>query len=181
LPHRGVEPWLRAQSDWELHVSHWAGPVARLEVWADWAYDERAHDLFGRLTYRDSPVHGFATKRTPLDSYGRNLYIDTFDSAYGPGWKRETSVVSRRPNGNFCYSFWPTRDAALPGAPARPAGNGKRYRVTVTGPGVTPDVMWEGEGLHDYDPGRTSDVAYEQQMNAIVDRVAAGDALCSHH
>jgi hypothetical protein len=134
-----------------------------------------------RLTYRDVPVHGFATRRIPQDSYGRNLYIDTFDSRYGPGWRRETSVVSRRPNGNFCYSFWPTNDASLPGAPLRPPGNGKRYRITVMGPGVTPDVMWEGEGLHDFDPGSAADVAREREMNAIVDRVAAGDALCLQH
>jgi hypothetical protein len=33
LPHRGVDPWLSAQEEWELHVSHWTGPVASLEVW----------------------------------------------------------------------------------------------------------------------------------------------------
>jgi hypothetical protein len=181
LPHRGVDPWLAWQDDRELHVSHWNGPIAELEVWTDWIYDGQAHDLFGRLTYQGQPVHGFATRRTPLDGYGRNLYIDTFDSRYGPGWKRETSVVSRKPNGNFCYSFWTTHDASLPGAPERPPGNGKRYRITVMGPGVTPDVMWEGAGLHDFDPGNAADVAYERKMNTIVDRIAAGDSVCLQH
>jgi hypothetical protein len=181
LPHRGLGPWLPSQDDYELHVSHWTGQPAQLEVWTDWIYGGEAHDLFGRFTYRGLPVHGFATRRTPLDSYGRNLYIDTFDSRYGSGWKRDTSVVSRRPNGNFCYSFWPTRDPSLPGAPERPPGNGKRYRITAMGPGVTPDVSWEGAGLHDFRPGNQGDIAHEQLMNALVDRIAAGDALCLQH
>jgi hypothetical protein len=181
LPHRGVDPWLAAQSEWELHISHWTGPPAKLEVWTDWAYADRVHDLFGQFTYLGVPVHGFATGRVPRDSYGRNLYIDTLDSRYGAGWKRETSVVSRRPNGNFCYSFWPTRDVTLPGSPLRPAGDGKRYRITAMGPGVTPDVSWEGADPGDFDPGDVADVAREREANAIVDRVAAGDSLCLQH
>ena len=68
------------------------------------------------------PVHGFHTVKgtgAPQDRYGRSLYIDTFDSAYGSGWKRETSIVFRNPTGVFCYSFWPTNDVSLPGKPAR--------------------------------------------------------------
>jgi hypothetical protein len=179
LPHRGFPAWDARQTVRELRISHWRGPVASLEVWADWAYGERAHDLFGRFTYQGRPVHGFRTR--PLDSYARNLYIDTLDSRYGPGWHRETSVVSRRPNGNFCYAFYPTRDASLPGAPARPAGNGKRYRITAIGPGVTPDVMWEGAGLPDFNPAYPGHVEHERQMNELVDRIAAGDPLCRQH
>jgi hypothetical protein len=179
LPHRGFPPWSARQTVFELRLSHWRGPLAQLQVWTDWAFGERAHNLFGRFTYAGRPVHGFRTR--PLDSYARNLYIDTFDSRYGPGWHRETSVVSRRPNGNFCYAFYPTRDASLPGAPARPAGNGRRYRITVIGPGVTPDVTWEGNGLPDYDGSNPAHVAHERAMNALVDQVAAGDPLCLHH
>jgi hypothetical protein len=179
LPHRGVPAWDPRQTTTELRISHWSGPLASLEVWADWAYGERAHNLFGRFTYQGRPVHGFRTR--PLDSYARNLYIDTLDSRYGSGWHRETSVVSRRPNGNFCYAFYPTRDASLPGAPERPAGNGKRYRITAIGPGVAPDVMWEGAGLPDFDPGNPGHVEHERQTNELVDNIAAGDPLCRQH
>ena len=179
LPHRGFPAWERRQTSWELHVSHWTGPIARLETWADWAYPERAHNLFGRLTYAGRPVHGFRTRT--LDAYARNLYIDTLDSRYGPGWHRETSVVSRRPNGNFCYAFYPTRDASLPGAPPRPPGNGKRYRITVIGPGVTPDVSWEGAGVPDFDPSNPGHVEHERQTNELTDLIAGGDALCRQH
>ncbi|MDQ5820560.1 MAG: hypothetical protein M3540_03880 [Actinomycetota bacterium] len=179
LPHRGYPPWQSPQTAWDLRLSHWRGPIAKLEVWTDWAFGGRAHDLFGRLTYVGVPVHGFRTTPAGVpDSFGRSLYIDTFDSAYGQGWKRETSVVFRRPTGAFCYSFWPTNDRSLPGAPRRPVGNGKRYRITVQGPGVTPDVMWDGPGLHDYNPRNPADVAYERQQNAIFDQVVAGDKFC---
>jgi hypothetical protein len=180
LPHRGFAPWLPAQSAWELHVSHWTGPLARLEVWTDWIHGGEAHDLFGRLSYAGAPVYGFRT-RPPQDGYVRYLYIDTFDSRYGAEWRRETAVVSRKPRGNFCYSFYATHDATLPGAPARPPGNGNRYRITSIGPGVTPDVMWEGAGLPDFDLRNPALVQHEREMNRLVAEVAAGDPLCSVH
>jgi len=48
----------------------------------------------------------------------------------------------------------------------------------VQGPGVTPDVSWEGPGLHDYNPRNPADVEYERRMNAIFDQVVAGDKFC---
>jgi len=175
LPHRGVAPWTAEQAAADLRVSHWTGPLARVELYTDWAFGGQAHDIFGRLTYDGQPVHGFHTTPAgaPIDSYGRSAYIDTFDSAYGPGWRRETSVVFRKPTGAFCYSFWPTRDASLPGAPARPAGNGARYRISVVGPGVTPDVVAEAA-----DPG-PYDAAAERVRDALFTRVTAGDKFCA--
>ena len=105
------------------------------------------HHLFGRLTWLGQPVYGFTstTKGSPTDSFGRNVYLDTFDSAYGPGWKRENSFLTHRGTGAFCYGLYPHEP--YPGYPAvgrRPAGKGQRYRATVVGPGVLPDVAWEG-------------------------------------
>ena len=182
LPHRGYPPWTSRQTQWELHISHWTGPLAQLEAHTDWAFSGQAHDLFGRLTYLGNPVYGFGTGRdgAPSDRYGRSLYIDTFDSAYGPGWKRETSIVFHKNSGAFCYSFWPTHDKTLPGYPnnPRPAGNGKRYRITVEGPGVTPDVVWEGAGLHDFNPNNRADVEYERRMDALFMQFLANDKFC---
>jgi hypothetical protein len=182
LPHRGYPPWLPRQTEWELHVSHWTGPTAKLEAYTDWAFNGQAHDLFGRLTYLGNPVYGFGIGRNgaPNDRYGRSLYIDTLDSAYGPGWKRETSISFRRGSGAFCYSFWPTRDNTLPGYPdnPRPAGNGKGYRITVEGPGVTPDLQWEGAGLHDFNPNNRADVEYEQRMDALFMQFLGNDKFC---
>jgi hypothetical protein len=180
LPHRGFPPWRPDQAARELRISHWTGDVARLEAYADWAFDGDAHGLFGRLTYRGAPVHGFSSTRNgePLDRFGRNLYIDTYDSAYGRGWHRETSILFRRPTGAFCYSFWPTRDVSLPGRPPRPAGNGTRYRITVAGPGVTPDIVWEGRGLADFDGRNREHVEHERQMDALFLRLVQGDRFC---
>ena len=149
LPNLGHPPWKPEQAVWELHISHWTGDVAKLEVHLDWSYSGSAHHLFGRLTYRGKPVYGFSTTPTgaPLDGWGRNLYLDTFNSAYGPGWRRENSFLAHKGTGVFCYGFH--ERPPYPGYPAgmRPEGNGARYRITVLGPGVTPAVGWEGAGL----------------------------------
>jgi hypothetical protein len=175
LPHRGVAPATAVQAASDLRISHWRGSLPDVQLYADWAFGGRAHDIFGRLTYDGAPVHGFHTTAAgaPTDSFGRSLYIDTYDSAYGPGWRRETSIVFRKPGGDFCYSFWPTHDVSLPGRPARPAGNGTRYRISVVGPGVMPDVVAEVA-----DPG-PYDAAIERQRDALYTRITAGDRFCS--
>lgn len=173
----GLPPWRPGHGAWELRLSHWRGPVARLEVWLDWSYGGRWHHLFGRLTYRGRPVHGFSTtpEGDPLDGYGRVLYLDTYDSAYGPGWRRENGFVARRPDGTFCYGFVPHRSYA---GELRPPGNGRRYRLAVSGPGVTPDVAWEGPGLPDFDPANPDHVALEARMNELQRQLVRGSRPC---
>jgi hypothetical protein len=160
---------------WELHVSHWSGSIATLEAWTDWVYGGRYHHLFGRLTYDGKPVYGFSTNRfgSPRDGYGRNVYVDTFDSRYGKGWRRENAFLAHRPTGVFCYGFYPFTP--------RGPGNGAKYRLTAIGPGVTPDVSITVPGLHDYDPKNAADVAYERQQNALEDSIASGDKKCRVH
>ncbi len=181
LPHRGFPPWLASQTAWSFDVSHWTGEPAKVEFYDDWPFGGDTEGIFGRLTYAGLPVYGFGTtaRGAPTDHYGRSLYIDTFDSAYGPGWMRETSIVFRNPTGSFCYSFWPTNDVSLPGRPDRPAGVGSRYRITVIGPGVTPDVTAEVPGLGPYDPRNPADVSFEQNRLALFDQVTAGDKFCA--
>jgi hypothetical protein len=52
------------------------------------------------------------------------------------------------------------------------------YRLTGVGPGVTPDVQWQGPGLHPYDPGNPADVTLETQMNAKLEQIRAGWHKC---
>ena len=104
----------------------------------------------GASRYLGQPIFGFGStgEGNPHDRYGRNVYIDTFNSAYGPGWKRESGILVHKPNGTFCHSFVPQKP--FPGYPSqamRPAAPGERYRITVMGPGVTPVIQWEGPGL----------------------------------
>jgi hypothetical protein len=172
LPNFGGAPTSRLGA-WELHLSHWTGETAELEVWTDWVYAGRYHHLFGRLTYAGQPVYGFsATKAgSPLDDYGRNIYVDTFDSRYGKGWRRENAFLAHRPTGVFCYGFYPFT--------SRGPGVGAKYRLTAVGPGVTPDVSIVIPGLHNFDRNNAADVAYERQQNALQDSLA--DKKCRVH
>ena len=173
----GLAPWKPGHGARELRLSHWRGELPKLEVWLDWSYGGQWHHLFGRLTYRGLPVHGFSTTPSgdPLDRFGRVLYLDTLDSAYGQGWRRENGFVSRNPDGTFCYGFVP--HTAHTGE-RRPAGHGRRYRLAVSGPGVTPDVVWEGDGLPAFNRSNKSHVAHETSMNAHQRTLAAGSKPC---
>ncbi len=159
----------------ELHLSHWSSAIATLDAWTDWVYDGRYHHLFGRLAYNGKPVYGFSTTRvgSPLDSYGRNVYVDTFDSRYGKGWHRENAFLAHQPTGVFCYGFYRF-------SPRGP-GNGAKYRLSAIGPGVTPDVSITIPGLHDYNPNSSADVAYEHERNVLQDSIAGADKKCHLH
>ena len=175
-PLLGFAPWLPQHTALELHLSHWSGPLPELEVSPNWTHGFSAQGLFGRLTYLGRPVHGFRTTRegNPRDRYVRNVYIDTFNSAYGPGWKRESGSVTHRPTGTFCHSFVPQQP--FPGYPdrrTRPPAHGQRHRVTVMGPGVTPVISWEGPGLNERDKPA------DGEFNRLFDRVMAGDRTCA--
>ena len=164
LPNYGVAA-TGERAAWELRLSHWSGPLPVLEIWTDWSY-RRFHHLYGRLTYRDGGVYGFRSTRfgVPLDTHGRNIFVDTFDSTYGSGWRRENSFLTHKPTGGFCYGFYPHG--------RYPVGNGKRYRATVIGPGVTPDVMWQGPAPGAYEP------SVDAQANTDQRSLLGSDPLC---
>jgi hypothetical protein len=46
---------------------------------------------------------------------------------------------------------------------------------------VTPDVMWGGAGLHNFNAASAQDVAFQQAMTAQLDSILSGDKLCGHH
>ena len=52
------------------------------------------------------------------------------------------------------------------------AGKGTRYRATAVGPGVLPDVTWEGGAPGPYDP------AVDRQLAALQREVYGADTLC---
>ncbi len=160
LPNYGLDP-KPSQGVWELRLSHWTGPLAVLTISTDWAWHQWDH-LYGTYTYRGSPVFGFASTSSgnPLDTFGRNIYVDTYDSAYGSGWKRENSFLTHVGTGAFCYSFNPHGP--------EPAGTGTQYRATVEGPGVTPDVMWQGPAPGPYD--RALDQVANEKIAALRDK-----------
>ncbi|HET7129361.1 MAG TPA: hypothetical protein VFJ93_09845 [Gaiellaceae bacterium] len=144
LPNYGAPP-TPAQAAWELRLSHWTRNLPMLTIMTDWSWHQWDH-LFGTFSYDGHPVFGFRSTATgvPLDTFGRNIYVDTFNSTYGVGWRRENSFLAHSGTGAFCYSFNPHG--------SHPAGKGSVYRATVEGPGVTPDVLWQGRAPGSYDP-----------------------------
>ena len=181
LPNLGLAPWTRKLGVHELHLSHWSGELAKLGIYTDWVYPKHFHHLFGRYTYRGLPVYGFRSTSTgvPLDSFGRNVFLDTFDSAYGAGWRRENSFLAQTGSGSFCYGFYPHAPyGGYPDVGTRPEGNGTRYRVTAKGPGVTPLVTWEGAGLPDFEPSNPAHVGLEARMNTLQRELAGPTGRC---
>lgn len=180
LPNLGLTPWKTTQSVWELHLSHWTGPLPVLEAYTDWIYSKRFHHIFGRLTYLGAPVHGFKSTSSgvPLDSFGRNVFLDTLNSAYGEGWKRENSFLAQNPSGVFCYGFYTHPPYAGYPAGERPMGHGERYRITAIGPGVTPTVYWEGAGLPAFDRNDPEHAARELELNALQRELAGPGGRC---
>ncbi|HZG36845.1 MAG TPA: hypothetical protein VEY87_13475 [Gaiellaceae bacterium] len=157
LPNYGVSPDADG-SVWELRLSHWKGDLPVLTIHQNWAY-KKYHHLLGSFTYLGRPVHGFKATSTgvPLDTFGRNLYVDTFNSAYGNGWKRENSFLMHKGSGKFCYGFYGHTWAGK----RHPSGMGQRYRATIIGPGVLPDVYWDSEAPGAYD------LAFDLEMHAF--------------
>jgi hypothetical protein len=168
LPNLGFTPWNAELRQQWLEVSHWSGELPQLELHMGWVWSNRFQQLFGRYTYKGKPVYGFGTTRygAPTDGFGRLVYLDTFNSTYGPGWKRENSFVPHNPTGVFCYGFYsfdPTKGGYRhpPGANAkRGPGTGEQYRITASGTGVLPNVAATIPGLHAFDRSNPDDVAF---------------------
>jgi hypothetical protein len=162
LPDYGLAP-TPFQASSEVHLAHWTGPLPELTIQMNWAYKTYDH-LFGSFTYEGTGVYGFGSTPSgaPTDTWGRNLYVDTFDSAYGKGWERDNSFLTHKVGGTFCYGFYAHG--------AHPAGNGTKYRATIIGPGLTPDLMWESAA-----PGTFDAVAQASANDAIL---ALQDPLC---
>jgi hypothetical protein len=184
LPFFGFTPWVRFQTDWALHISHWRGPPARLDLWTDW-YDARGpgspHDIFGRYTYNGIPVHGFSANNggQPTDGYGRVVYIESLDSQYGSGWWRVTGILTRNPSGVFCHAFVPLIPFGdYPNQVPVQAGNGTAYRVIVEGPGVTPDVVTEIDDPGEFDPASTADVQRQADATSALQQISATTPIC---
>ena len=176
LPLLGFDPWKPSQTAFELHLSHWTGELSKIEVHSHWTYGGQWQGLFGRFTYLGQPIFGFGStgEGNPFDRYGRNVYIDTFNSAYGSGWKRESGILVHKGTGTFCHSFVPQKPFPdYPSQATRPPAPGERYRITVMGAGVTPVIQWEGPGL------TTADRASAASVTSIFDQVMAGDRKCA--
>jgi hypothetical protein len=161
LPDLGFTPWLpELRAQW-LEVSHWSGDLPTLEVHMGWVY-QGFQQLFGRYMYNGQPIYGFGTTSVgaPTDNFGRLIYLDTDNSVYGAGWRRENSFVPHNPSGVFCYGFYsfdPTKGGYKHpvGATARRGpGIGSQYRLTASGTGVTPNISVTVPSIGAYDASK---------------------------
>ena len=182
LPDLGFAPWRPEQAVEELHISHWTGPLPELKVAQDWAWGGQYQQIVGTYMYAGQPIYGFKATSvgSPLDTWGRNVYLDTLDSAYGAGWKRENSFLAQGTNGRFCYSLGPR--PPYPGYPASAPrqGNGARYRLTALGPGVTPIVSVEFDAIGGWDASDAGKAQAEMDGNALVDSLGFTSTQCHH-
>jgi hypothetical protein len=165
LPPFGLRPTF-AQRAVEMQLSHFSGDLPEFVIKVDWVYRNYDH-LYGWLKYKDKGVFGFraSTYGSPLDKWGRNVFVDTYDSRYGRGWKRENGFLTHRPSGGFCYGFYPHGN--------RPVGKGSEYRATVMGPGVTPILFWQGNAPGPFDPA-LDELANQEQRSIFT------NAKCRH-
>ena len=114
-----------------------------LVMYQNWAFDRYRH-IFGRLTYDGVGVYGFKATGAgdPLDDYGRNIYLDTFNSCVRQGLASARQLPHASP--------WPhTGGLLLRLLRARRASARQRDEVPrdCRGPGVTPDVMWSADDI----------------------------------
>jgi hypothetical protein len=165
LPPFGTRPNF-AQRAGELQLSHFSGELPEFVVKVDWVYRHYDH-LYGWLKYKGKGVYGFSSTRygAPLDKWGRNVFVDTYDSRYGRGWKRENGFLTHRWSGGFCYGFYPHG--------SHPVGKGTQYRATVMGPGVTPIMFWQGAAPGPFDPA-LDELANQEQRSLFT------NAKCRH-
>ena len=152
---------------WELRLSHWSGPLPEFVVklnWTRWGLTRVYDHLYGYLRYQGKPVHGF--RSTPAGQSARHVRPEHLrrhvQLEVRPGLEAENSFLAHKGSGVFCYGFYPHG--------RRPVGKGERYRATVIGPGVTPDLFWMSEA-----PG-AFDAAIDKAANDELD--ALGDPLC---
>lgn len=93
--------------------------------------------FFGQFTYGEVPIYGPGDHRgNPTSQWGRNVYIDTAFSDYGNGWRRLMGVLTQDRTGAFCYEVGPKSGSK--GKTGISTTN--RYRFTVIGPQLLPDV-----------------------------------------
>ncbi|MDX6532692.1 MAG: hypothetical protein QOF68_436 [Gaiellales bacterium] len=132
----------------ELRLSHFKGelPVLWLKmnysIRKTWGSGHHLDQLYGRYTYRGKGLYGFSSTAAgaPTDSYGILIWVDTFNSSWGNGWRRVNSFLThRKPGGAFCDTLWPNRFGRK-----NSPGNGERYRAFADGGNALPVVRWDG-------------------------------------
>jgi hypothetical protein len=100
--------------------------------------------------------------------------------------RRRVTPPGFNPSGAYCYGFYPFDPARggyqhPPGqTTTRGPGTGSRNRLTAEGPGVTPNVQVEINGLHPYNPHNPTDVTYQAAQTALLKSFHDRSCLAGH-
>jgi hypothetical protein len=143
----------------ELRISHFTGPLP--ELWLKWNYSTHwtpsnpLEGLYGRYSYKGRGLYGFSATPAgaPTDSFGILIWVDTYDSEWGAGWRRINSFLThRKMDGAFCDQLWPNRYGR-----SNSPGHGTRYRAFADGTNPLPVVEWQGPppGAYNVSPLQT--------------------------
>jgi hypothetical protein len=136
------------QGDRELRISHFSGQLP--ELWLKWTYSKRftyfngkhLEMLYGRYSYKGRGMYGFSSTSSgaPTDSFGILIWVDTYNSSWGKGWRRVNSFLTHRhSDGAFCDQLWQNRFGRY-----HSPGLGSRYRAFADGTNPLPVVRWQG-------------------------------------
>lgn len=163
--HWALQKWARTTPNYggdpdeatkETRLSHFTGDPATLTIHPNWSWTGRFMHIATTFEYQGKPWYALNFKENGyvLDGIGRNVVIDSYDSDMGSGWKRVNAVLTHRPSGQLCFGFSPK---TIPGTSTK-SGSGyssvNKYRLGVPGPGVSPDIEKEFDGvtLEQYTP-----------------------------
>ena len=171
LPNLGYVPWTHGQKVWEVHVSHWTARSRRSR----------------RMRTGSTPA---ASTRSSAGRPTRQAHLRVQDDEVGqparllrsPDLPRHarlrvrdglaTGELVRRAQAERHVLLRLLSTSAVRRLPApafgRLAGNGSRYRLTLYGPGVTPDVAVYVNGLPDYDKANPTLFDWETEMTSKV-------------
>ena len=155
LPLRGFAPFRPQQGAVGFNVSHWSGPLAQSTVSQNFTYDGdvdrplRPADLRRRagLRLQDARLQqeGPTATRATSTSTPTTRSTGRLEARRGQG-----AAPAQR--GLLLQLRAADAAARLPrSTETRGPAPGELERVTVMGPGVTPDVQWVGPGLGKYD------------------------------
>ncbi len=156
--------------DKELRLSHFTGEAAQMKITPNWSWGGQYMHIVAELTYQGKPWYAikFLGEGQVTDKIGRNVTIDSYNSDLGSGWRRVNAILTHRPSGQMCYGFTPKSWNGNDYSPGYSSEN--RYRLTVPGPGVSPDNQFEFDGVRLEDYNKEAD----EEVNDYIRRLVFG-------
>ena len=149
-PMRGFDPFRPRHVGRRAARLALVGPAARARGLAELDYGGRLQGLFGRLILprRARARLPDTVRDEEPTAYARYVYIDTFNSVYGRGWRRDTGDRHASAQRGLLLQLRRRRRRrpAIRRREPRGPGNGERHRVTVDGPGRDADRAVGGRG-----------------------------------